>query len=365
MHITLNKKTLLPVVAQLKNVVDRKTTIPVLANLLFDATNEHLTITANNLELAMTTALSLESLDYDAGTITIPAEKLHSILRELPDAPVSLDVDDHRITLKCGKSRFTLSGLPKDDFPEIPVFESEKTLTLSQSLLNDMIQKTTFAVSHNESRFAICGVCVEFTESTMTFSATDGAKLSTISRTLKIPFQDPHSLIIPLKAITELRKLCTDDDAMTLSWNVGQIEFATETTHLVSRLIDAQFPNYKQIIPETSTAPILIDTESLSRALRRVMLLAPDSRLVKFALSGQTLTLSTVDPNLGEATETIEVGYDGEELEIGFNGQFVQDVLVVASGERVSLHLTDALSPGLWTSAEDNGWQAVVMPMHL
>jgi len=364
MHIIIDKATLLPVVAQLNSIVKRKEAIPVLSNILFVTGNGTLILTSNSLELALST--TVHSTESTEGSITIPSQKLTDILRSLPDAPVSLDVGENsRITLKCGKSRFTIAGLPKDDFPEIPIFDAQSQVSIPQSILKDLITKTVFAVSHDESRHALTGIYVELTEDTVTFSATNGVKLSTVTRTPDAPNEKPANMIIPLNAMTQLKKLCDGDNEVTLSWNTGQVSATVGSTCLVSRLIDATFPDYRQVIPKTSTSTMIVDRDSLSHALRRVMLLAPESQLVKFALSGQTLTLSTVDPNAGEATETVEVDYSGEDMEIGFNGKFCMDVLSVVSGERVSLALNTPLLPGLWTSAEDDGWKACIMPMRL
>jgi DNA polymerase-3 subunit beta len=369
MQITIEKNTLFEGVQRVQNVVDKKNTIPVLSNILFEtsADNRQLQLTATNLEVGVSTKLPVS--ECTDGSITIPAQKLSEILRELPDSALSLVVDENSwIVLECANANFRLAGLSKTDFPELPVFSSQDVLVFPQPLIRDMIAKSAFAVSHDESRYALTGLLFSVTQEVISMVATDGHRLAAIQRPHNLEFGDtPIEVIIPLKAITEVRKLCDADEPISITVSDSQVEFRKEDTILVSRLIDAQFPDYHQVIPSESRITLTLDKEFLNHAVRRVSLLCGDSKLVKFSLTTNALHLSSNDPNLGEAKETLPVAYEGEDLAIGFNARYILDFLGVANGETVQLALNDPLSPGLFTSdaEEDAGFSCVVMPMRV
>ncbi len=369
MRITIEKNVLLEGVQRVQNVVDKKNTIPVLSNVLFesDPANNLLSLTATNLEVGISTKLPIT--ESTEGSITIPAQKIFEILRELPDNVVTLVVDEnHWITLECANANFRLGGLPKTDFPELPLFASQDVIGFPQPLLKDMISKTAFAVSHDESRYALTGLLFSVTNNEVSMVATDGHRLAVVKKPHNLEFGDtPVEVIIPVKAITEVKKLCDAEEFISVNLSDSQIAFRKEDTVLVSRLIDAQFPDYRQVVPAESRITLSLDKEIFNHAIRRVSLLCGDSKLLKFHLSTNELSLSANDPNLGEAKETLPVAYEGDELSIGFNAKYVLDFLTVANGENILLSLNDPLSPGLLMSdaEEDAGFSCVVMPMRV
>ncbi len=369
MQINIEKNHLLEGVQRVQNVVDRKNTIPVLSNILLEteATTNTVQLTATNLEVGISTKLPVS--ESTEGSITIPAQKIFEILRELPEAPLSLLVDENNwVTIECATSIFKLAGLPKTDFPELPLFSSQDVIVFQQPVLREMITKTSFAVSHDESRYALTGVLFSVNQQELSMVATDGHRLAVIKRAHDMEFGDtPVEVIIPLKAITEVKKLCETDESIAINLSESQISFRRDDTVLVSRLIDAQFPDYRQVIPSESRLTGVLDREQLSRAMRRVSLLCGDTRLIKFNVTTQQLNLSSNDPNLGEAKESIPIEYDGEEIAIGFNARYVLDFLSVVSGEKIHIGLNDPLSPGIFTSnaEEDSGFSCVIMPMRV
>ncbi len=370
MRIRIEKNTLFEGVQLVQNVVDKKNTIPVLSNILFETNveNSSVKLVATNLEVGMSTVLPTS--EVTEGSITIPAQKLFEILRELPEAPLMLDIDDnHRITLECSKANFKLAGLPRTDFPELPAIPSQDMLVFQQLVLKDMIAKTAFAVSHDESRYALTGVLFSMSPQELSMVATDGHRLAVMKKphNIELEGEQVKEVIIPLKAINEVKKLCDTDEPISINLGESQIAFRKDQTMLVSRLIDAQFPDYRQVIPDESRFTVVTDKEQLNHAIRRVALLCSDTRLIKFAVTAGQLTLSSNDPNLGEAEETISVEYTGEDIAIGFNARYVMDFLAVASGEKIHLGLNDSLSPGLFTSdaEEDAGFSCVIMPMRV
>ncbi len=369
MQITIEKSNLLEGVQRVQSVVDRKNTIPVLANILVeaDAENNTIKLVATNLEVGMSTILPVS--ETTEGSITIPTQKIFEILRELPDSPLSLTIDENNwITLECSKANFKLAGLPKTDFPELPELPSRDTLLFEQAVLKEMITKTALAVSHDESRYALTGVLFSVDQQESSMIATDGHRLTVIKKPHNIDRgEDSEAVIIPLKAINEVKKLCDTEGQISINLGENQIAFRKDTTLLVSRLIDAQFPDYRQVIPDESRHIVTIDREELNHAIRRVALLCSDTRLIEFRLSAGELHLSSQDPNLGEAKEVIPIEYSADELAIGFNARYVLDFLSVINGDKVYLAVNDSLSPGLFTSnaEEDAGFSCVIMPMRV
>ncbi len=369
MRIQLEKNTLFDGVQRVQNVVDKKNTIPVLSNILFeaDAENNSLTLVATNLEVGISTSLPVS--ETTGGSITIPAQKIFEILRELPEAALTLTVDDNNwITIECSNANFKLAGLPKTDFPELPVLPAHDTLVIEQPILKDMITKTVFAVSHDESRYALTGVLFSIGKEELSMIATDGHRLAVAKHGHNLEREDSQvEVIIPLKAVNEVKKLCDTEQPVSINVGENQIAFTKDNTVLVSRLIDAQFPDYRQVIPSESNQKAQLEREALNRALRRVALLCSDTRLIKFGLSTGQLRLSANDPNLGEAEEPLPVQYNGEELAIGFNAKYVMDFLSVIHGEIIHLSANDPLSPGMFTSdaEEDAGFLCVIMPMRV
>jgi DNA polymerase-3 subunit beta len=369
MRITIEKNVLLEGVQRVQNVVDKKNTIPVLSNVLFesDTAANLLNLTATNLEVGISTKLPIT--ESTEGSITIPAQKIFEILRELPDNVVTLVVgENHWITLECANANFRLAGLPKTDFPELPMFSSQDVIGFPQPLLKDMISKTAFAVSHDESRYALTGLLFTVSKDEVSMVATDGHRLAVSKKPHNLDFGDtPVEVIVPLKAITEVKKLCEADEFISINLSDSQIAFRKDDTLIVSRLIDAQSPDYRQLIPAESRITVSLDKEVFNHAIRRVSLLCGDSKLLKFSLAANELSLSANDPNLGEAKESLPVTYEGDDLAIGFNARYVLDFLSVANGENILLSLNDPLSPGLFTSdaEEDAGFSCVVMPMRV
>jgi DNA polymerase-3 subunit beta len=369
MQITIEKHNLFEGVQRVQNVVDRKNTIPVLSNILLEteADTSVLQLTATNLEVGISTKLPVS--ESTEGSITIPAQKIFEILRELPEASLALTVDENNwVTINCAEANFKLAGLPKTDFPELPLFSSQDVIVFQQPLLREMIAKTAFAVSNDESRYALTGVLFSVNQQELSMVATDGHRLSVIKRPHDLDFGDtPVEVIIPLKAITEVKKLCDTDEMISVNLSESQIAFRRDDTVLVSRLIDAQFPDYRQVVPSESRLTAVLNREQLNHAIRRVALLCGDSRLLKFNVTPQKLRLFSNDPNLGEAEESIPIEYEGEEITIGFNARYVLDFLSIVSGEKIHLALNDPLSPGLFTSdaEEDAGFSCVIMPMRV
>lgn len=364
LQFSTDKADILAAVAQVQSVVDNKNSIPVLANLLFqvDATTQRAVVTATNLEIGSQTAFPIQTVD--SGAITIPAKKLFEILRELPDAPVTLTVDDKNwVTIDCLKATFRLAGLPQTDFPALPALAEAQELSFSGSDLADLLNATLFAVSHDESRYSLCGVNFDFEPSCLTVVATDGHRLA--CKTYQIDTAEVGNLILPLRGANELKKLC-GTRAITLRWNANTLHATDGASSLFMRLIEGTFPAYQQVIPSGSmVCTAVVPIADLQRTLRRVALLCSDTRLVKLSFAEHTLTISATDPNTGEANDSLACQYNDMNLTVGVNARYLLDSLqTITSGEQVTIRMNDPLSPLLLT-CDDSTRKQVIMPMRV
>lgn len=372
MEIHIERKTFLEGIQQVQSVVEKKSTSPILSHVLLETKNAMLSLTATDREISIETLLPASITK--PGSITLSAQKLFEILKELPESSVHLStVENHWAILKCQNSTFRLAGLPKIEFPELPIVKSDESFELEQKILRDMIAKTSFAISHDPNRNALTGsLFLTDTDKGHTPSismvSTDGHRLAVITKDLPSGTTAPiaFEVIIPFKTVMEVKKLCDSEGPVHIGFGNNQIIFSKENTTLISRLIDAQFPDYKQVIPKASLYHIYMNKDAFHRAVRRVSLLSNEkSRLIKFTISPGLLNLTSFDPELGEAREEVPVEYTGDEVIIGFNAKYISDLLSVIEGENLHMEFNDPLSPGLFTSPEEKDFQCVIMPMRV
>jgi DNA polymerase-3 subunit beta len=366
MEITIERKSFLDGIQQIQSVVERKNTIPILSHVLIETKEAGISITATDLEVSIQTFLpaSIEQ----PGSITLSAQKLFEILRELPEAIVHLKTEEnHWATIRCQSSTFRLAGFPKVDFPELPAVKTDDTFGLEQNTIKSMIAKTSFAISHDPNRNALTGSLFLLDDSGLFMIATDGHRLAVTTKPRPEGYAFKNfEVIVPFKTILEVKKLCNSEEPITIALGNNQIIFSEEYTTLISRLIEAQFPDYKQVIPKVVQYHVEVNKEALHRAVRRVSLLSNEkSRLIRFMITPDLLTLICNDPDLGEAKEEIPVKYTGDEIAIGFNAKYVIDFLSVVEGENISIEFNDPLSPGLFASPEEKDFQCVIMPMRV
>jgi len=347
-------------VQRVQGVVDKKHTIPILGNILLvveDATTVH--VGATNLELGIRTQVPI--LDGEPGSLTLPAGTLAELARELPDGEVSLVEEENAwARLTCHDFTTRIAGLPQGDFPELPSFSITSAFQLDSDLLKRAITTTNFAISRDESRYALTGAHVLMTDTGIQLTATDGHRLSQFQST---GVMSGEGVIVPLKAMTEVKKLCDAAPVIMVAIEEQQILFQGGDTILSSRLINGQFPDYSQVIPDRSLcACIEVAKDPFVAALRRVLLLGGDSRQVVFAFADQTLTLSATDPNIGTATESVSCTWHNDPLTLGFNGRYLLDALAVCEGETVTMAVRGPLDPGLWYA---DAQAQHVMPMRV
>jgi DNA polymerase-3 subunit beta len=366
MHIKIFRDELFTGIAPIQAVVETKRSLPILSHLLVEASSSHLSVFATDLDIGVRRRIPADIVKK--GAIALSAKKLYDIVRELPAAPIELFVDaDMTATITCGKSEFRMKGLPRDDFPSLREPKG-KGLLLERRLFRDMIKRTVFAVSTDQTRYTLNGILFRVTPSDVRMVATDGHRLAihTVeSNALKEA--RPVEAIIPRKAAAETLRLLKDEPGdIEVELSENHLLVVSDHTLIDARLIEGQFPNYEQVIPTTTTKQIMVGRGALLAGLRRTSTILGE-RMIPTAmeLKARTLLLSCVNLDLGEARERIEVEYDHDEMVIGFNAKYVLDFLNVVDGDQVTIQLQDPLSPALFRDKDDRRYLCVIMPMRI
>src|SRR5437870_3339704 len=357
--------------AFVQGVVERKNTIPVLANILIEPAGENaIRISGTDLDVTIRCDTDAEVLN-DQGAICVPARKLFDIARLLPDAPVSFKKEENEwVTVECDRSKFRLPGISKDTFPELPTFKSTP-FKLSAPVLKSLIDRTIFAITQEEGRYTLSGAKFEFDKQGVKMVTTDGHRLALVSTKNggKENESDGLDVLIPRKTLAELTKLTSDFDAeIALGADDNHVYFQVGSRLLISRMLSGQFPNYEMVMPKNNDQSATFDTVALNQAIRRVALMADDrSHAIRLHLSKEQLLISSQNAEEGEARETLSTDFGGEETDIGFNAQYLQDFLNVVGTDKVVFEFKDAnsqaqLRPGADEKAD---YRYVIMPMRL
>ena len=363
MKFSVTKEKLLEGLQQVQNVVSTRTTLPILSNVLLQADKDEIHLTTTDLDVGVRG--SCEAHVDKTGATTLPARRLFNIVRELPSSEIQVDVDGkNAASIRSGQSFFKILGLPEDEFPPLPKFEDAKVVTIRQKDLRDGLRKTSYAISTDETRYVLNGVLFSFKDNKLTLVATDGRRLAMAEIELEFPRSHETDLIIPTKAVTELQRLLTDDGDVKVSMGSGQIAFDLNKTLLVSKLIEGNYPNYRQVIPGEAKERIKLEREMFLNSLRRVALLASDkSHSIKLNFSKNNIDITANTPEVGEAKESIAVAYKGREFSIAFNPEFLMAPLRALAEDEVFLDLIDEMSPGVVKI--QTPFLYVIMPMRI
>ena len=369
MEIKINAGVFLKGVQKVQGIVESKGAMPILSHLLISAEKDGITIKATDLEIGMMGVYPAQVLK--PGSVTLNARKLFDILKELPVEEVHLATEENDwVTLTCGKARFRLPGLPAADYPPLPEYSDKGLLEFSGKQLKEMIRKTYFAISPDETRQALNGLLLEMEQGKINMVGTDGHRLALIKRpatAVNGAKADPSGYLLPKKVLSELLKSVENDDTVyKFSVKDNQLAFIHGQEVIVSRKVDGKFPNYRQVIPGDNPIQVRVNKEDFAHALRRVSLLADEkSRMVRFEIRKGNMTLISDNTELGAAREELEVDYDGEEVTIGLNAGYVLDVLSAVEGDQVVLNLKDQNHSCLITAESDEDYLSIVMPMRL
>jgi DNA polymerase-3 subunit beta len=370
MEITVSKSDLLRELTATQGVVERKTTIPILSNYLFEAAGDKLSLTATDLDLSLRT--SCVAKVKKEGACTIPARKLYDYVRLLPDADITIKLlENHWVSIRCGRSNTKMVGMAKSNFPGLPVFPAAGAIKIPAAVLRSMISKTGFAIASEESRYTLNGALMVLKPESITMVATDGHRLAHVERTGE-KFEGVSGemkTLIPKKAMDELKSLL-DSDVETIDFakDESTLFFRVGPRLLTSRQLTGQFPNYEAVLPKDISKSIALHGDELGAAIARVAQFADErSRAVRLRLEKGELKLSASSTETGESEDTIEVTYDGDPMAIGFNAQYLMDFIKATGSTDVKLELKDAQSAGQLRPAEseDYKYRYIVMPMRI
>ena len=347
MKFSVSKEKLLEGLQTVQNVVSTRTTLPILSNVLLQAEEGLLRFTTTDLDVGI--RVEVPAAVERAGATTLPARRLATIARELPANEILAEVDAKNIaSIRSGPSFFKMYGLPEAEFPPLPTFADAKTFTIRQGDLRDALKKTTYAISTDETRYVLNGVLFAFSDNKLTLVATDGRRLALVDIELEFPRSHEVEIIVPTKAVQELQRLLGDEGEIRLSVGENQIAFELNGTLLVSKLIEGNYPNYRQVIPAETKERVTLERELFYNAVHRVSLLASDkSNSVKLMFSSNNLAIAANTPDVGEAHESIAIPYKGREFAIAFNPEFLMAPLKNLTEDEIFLDLIDEMSPGV------------------
>ena len=317
MRFTISREKLLEGLQAVTAAVPAKTTLPVLANLLVETTDRGIRFSATDLDIAVSTEVAADV--EAAGAITIPAKKLSEIARELPPSPVKIGASgEQRVTLECGRSKFKLLGLPRDEFPTFPAVRFNDSWRVKSGELQKLIQHTSFAVSTEESRPILNGVLWELREDRMRMVATNGHRLAKMDLPVEASTAPPGDLIVPPKALDQVRRLFPAEEELEIARGENHLGFRSPFTSVFTRLVEGPYPNYAQVSPKDNDRICLADKASLISALKRMSVIASDqTHRIKMSFNAGMLKFSVTTPDLGEAQDELPVQFNGDQLDIG------------------------------------------------
>jgi len=364
MKITALREHILGPLQNVIGVVERRQTMPILANVLLSARDNRLAITGTDLEVEL--VASQEVQVQQAGEVTVPGRKLLDIFRALPEGcSVGLTTEGERTTLRAGRSRFTLSSLPAADFPVVEEIGAQQHLTVPQPALRELINKTHFSMAQQDVRYYLNGMLLETDASVLRAVATDGHRLALCETTLESAAK-PSQVIVPRKGVLELQRLLGGEGSLELAIGTNHVRAKIGDIRFTSKLIDGRFPEYGRVVPANPTKLVEGDRELLRQSFQRTAILSNEKyRGIRLSVRPGLLTIQAHNPEQEEAEDQVEVSYQGEELEIGFNVTYLLDALSALEGDRVEIGLTDPNSSCLVRAPGAPNAKYVVMPMRL
>ncbi len=347
MKFSIEKDQILEALQKVQSIVGQRTTLPILSNVLLEASNGKLTLTTTDMEVSVRTSIEAD-IDEDGAT-TLPARRFFSICRDLPSHQVDIGVSNADVaTILSGSYNCKLEGLSKDDFPPMPTFEESFSYTLKQGTFKDILQKTSYAASNDESRAILNGSLMAFRDNKLTTVCTDGRRLALVEQEIDMPDDAEVDMVVPSKTVTELIKTLGDDGDAGIKTSATQVAFEFDNIFIISKLIDGTYPNYRQVIPSQCEERIAIDREILQSAVRRVSLMLDDQAAsVKVKITENRMELLTSSPEVGESRESVPVKYSGKDITIAFNPAFLMAPLKHLDSDEIFLELSDELSPGV------------------
>lgn len=359
---------------QVLNVVASRSTMPILSNVLIEAEEGHISLTTTNLDLGIRCRIKAEVID--TGSITLPVRKLTTIVKELPVNEVFLETSEkNQAKITSGGSLFKIMGISSEEFPPLPTFENRKVFELSQDEIVNMLKSVSYAQSTDENRYILNGVYFNFADEKLTLVATDGRRLGLTGLDLEVSEENTGSLILPAKTVAELERLMGKGGKVNIAFNDRQAAFEigldeagdsglVDHLYLVSKIVEGNYPNYRQVIPKETEHRVKIERELMLECVHRAALVTSDkSNSVKIKVSKNLLEISGQSSEYGESHESMAIAYDGPEVQVAFNPQFLMEPLRALSKDEVFFEFKDELSPGLFKTLDN--FVCVIMPLRL
>lgn len=369
MKIVMQTAELARALYRVQGIADKKSTMPILAHVLLDAGTEGLTVSATDLDVGLYGTYDAEV--QAPGRVAVQARQLYDVIKSISSTQVELSRRDNNwIDVKGGSSRFHLVGMAADEFPSLPDQTQIKRVALPAAALQQMVDRTLFCVSSDENRHNLSGIFCETPEpNLLRMISTDGHRLALAENEFDVALDIPKGAIVPRKGFQELKRVLGDSaaqDRVEIGFSANSCVLCAGGVTLSTRLIEGQFPDYRQVIPKGGNKQATLNRAAFAEALRRVSLLSQGrAHGVRFAFAETTLELLAEDPENGDARETLDIAYEGAPLTIGFNARYILDVLGLVSEAQVTFNLSDDLSPGVLRPVEDARFLAVVMPMRI
>jgi len=367
MKATIERATLLKSLSHVQSVVERRNTIPILSNVLIEAREDgSIRLMATDLDLQVDE--SIQANVATAGATTVSAHTLFDIVRKLPEgSQVELNAAEGKMQLSAGRARFNLSTLPRDDFPVIAEGDLPTKFELPAATLRQIIDKTRFAISTEETRYYLMGIFLHLADDQLKAAATDGHRLARVTVPKPDGADGMPDVIVPRKCVAELRKLLEElEGTVEVSMSPTKIRFGLGSAVLTSKLIDGTFPDYNRVIPTANDKLLKLDPKSFAQGVDRVSTIASEkTRAVKMMVDRDKVTLSVSSPEAGTATEEIAADYGSDGIEIGFNARYLLDILSEIDGDTVEVHLADAAAPTLLRENDKSEALYVLMPMRV
>jgi DNA polymerase-3 subunit beta len=359
---------------QVLNVVASRSTMPILSNVLIEAEEGHISLTTTNLDLGIRCRIKAEVTDK--GSITLPVRKLATIVKELPINEVFLETSEkNQAKITSGGSLFKIMGISSEEFPPLPTFENRKVFELSQDEIVNMLKSVSYAQSTDENRYILNGVYFNFADEKLTLVATDGRRLGLTGLDLEVNEENAGSLILPAKTVAELERLMGKGEKVNVAFNDRQAAFEigldeagdsglVDHLYLVSKIVEGNYPNYRQVIPKETEHRVKIERELMLECVHRAALVTSDkSNSVKIKVSKNLLEISGQSSEYGESHESMAIAYDGPEVQVAFNPQFLMEPLKALNKDEVFFEFKDELSPGLFKTLDN--FICVIMPLRL
>ena len=367
MEIVLKKTDLVKELQLVQGIVERRSSVPILSNVLAEARDGQLRISATDLDVSLRCGCPAQVVE--GGAITLGAKKLYEIARSLPEAEVRLKVlPDSWATIECEQVSFKIAGLPREDFPALPEGAGKVGIEIPADALRELIARTAFAITTEDARYYLAGALLLLEPTGVSMVATDGHRLSWARRETPIAVKEPQRVLVPRKAVSELARLLEGEGSASFHALENHLVFTVAGRTLASKMIEGQFPAFEKVIAAFGDKAVTLSRERLATALRRVSLLSAErTRAIRLTLDKGRLEMAASAPELGEAREALAVDFAGDKVEIGFNAQYLLDFLQVANTADVVLELRDGESQGMLRPHGETGaeYRYVVMPMRL